>query len=618
MTPANPATFATFHISKAMMNNTRSSLLLLLQRPLLAALSMSFIGLSLLSCSGGDGGSASSDDAIPVKGDWIVVHLLSDPEGLNPLVTNDASSSAIFNHVYQKLLDFDFATTDLYPVIAEERPTVSADHLTYTFKIRKDVKFSDGKPLSAKDVVFTFKAVKNPLITDAAALRNYYESMSDITATDDHTVVITMSKPYFLAEHFLGGIWILPKHKFDKENLTDGYTIAETNDMTKAQANASMKKFATWYNSPDVKRDPSLNVGSGPYRYDEWKTGESVSIIRNENFWNAGKDTWNPSYADKIVYKVVNDRSSAVVGVKNGEIDFMEAVPAAKFVEEVDTVATPHLSKATYTMQVYSYIGMNCQNPILTDKNVRRALAHCLDRDALIKQVARGLATPVNSPVYSDRKEYDQSIQPVVYDPAKAKEILAKAGWSDVNGDGVLDKSINGRMTPFVVSILVNAGNESREAIAVAFSDELRKVGVKLDVRKLEWSVFLENLRTRKFDISIGAWVNDPLPSDPYQIWHSSQIGNKGSNYAGFSSPRADQLLEMNRVEFDENKRISYMQEFQKIVADEQPYIFLWSPQYPAVYNKRLHGVKFSRVRPGYSPTQWWIPASQWKYSQAQ
>ena len=576
------------------------------------------MAILLTACGGSEQSGGVADDATPVNGDWIVVHELSDPEGLNPLVTNDAASSAIFNHVYEKLLDQDFATTELIPRIAESRPTVSEDHLTYTFKLRAGVTFSDGKPLTSKDVVFTFKATKNPLITDGAALRNYYESVADVVATDDQTVVITMSKPYFLAEYFLGGLWILPKHVLDPKSLTDAYTIAETNDMDKAQANNALKQFAAWYNTPDVKRSTTLNIGSGPYAYEDWKTGESVSIVRNKKWWNAGKDKWNPAYADKVLFKVVNDRSAAVVGVKNGEIDFMEAVPAAKFVEEIDTVATPFIAKATYGMQVYSYIGMNAQNPILQDKAIRKALAHCIDRDALIKQVVRGLASPVNSPIYSDRKEYDKSITGIPYDPAKAKAMLAQAGWSDVNGDGVLDKSINGKMTPCVLSILVNAGNEAREAIAVAFSDELRKVGVKLDVRKLEWSVFLENLRTRKFDLSIGAWVNDPLPSDPYQIWHSSQIGNKGSNYVGFSSARADQLLEMNRTEFDEAKRIAYMQEFQRIVADEQPYIFLWSPKYPAIYNKRLHGVSFSLVRPGYNPAQWWVPKSQWKYSQAQ
>ena len=570
------------------------------------------------SCSSGGGNETSGDVGDPVKGDWAVIHELSDPEGLNPMVTNDASSSALFNRVYEKLLEQDFESTDLYPVIAEARPTVSEDHLTYTFTLRKNVKFSDGKPLTAKDVVFSYKVVKNPLITDGAALRNYYESVANVEAKDDHTVVVTMTKPYFLAEYFLGGLWIMPKHVLDPKNLTDGYSFAETGDMAKSQSNASLKAFAAWYNTPEVKRDVKLNIGSGPYMFDEWKTGESISLKRSSSWWNAGSDKWNPAYPEKLFYKVINDRSAAVVALKNGEIDFMEYVPAAKFVEELDTVATPFIRKATYKTQIYSYLGFNMNHPILSDKAIRKAMAHCIDRDALIKQVMRSLATAVNSPIYDDRPEYDASIKGVPYNLSEAKKILAAAGWKDLNGDGVLDKVLNGKPTPLALSILVNAGNETREAIAVSFSDELRKVGIKLEVRKLEWSVFLENMRSRKFEVSIGAWVNDPIPSDPYQIWHSSQIGNKGSNYVGFNNPRADQLLELNRVEFDEQKRIAYMREFQQIVAEEQPYVFLWTPLYPAAYNTRLQNVRFSYVRPGYNPTQWWIPKSMWKYTEAQ
>jgi peptide/nickel transport system substrate-binding protein len=592
-----------------MMNNLR------FLNAVVAALSAMML---ISSCSSGGGNETSGDVGDPVKGDWAVIHELSDPEGLNPMVTNDASSSALFNRVYEKLLEQDFESTDLYPVIAEARPTVSEDHLTYTFTLRKNVKFSDGKPLTAKDVVFSYKVVKNPLITDGAALRNYYESVANVEAKDDHTVVVTMTKPYFLAEYFLGGLWIMPKHVLDPKNLTDGYSFAETGDMAKSQSNASLKAFAAWYNTPEVKRDVKLNIGSGPYMFDEWKTGESISLKRSSSWWNAGSDKWNPAYPEKLFYKVINDRSAAVVALKNGEIDFMEYVPAAKFVEELDTVATPFIRKATYKTQIYSYLGFNMNHPILSDKAIRKAMAHCIDRDALIKQVMRSLATAVNSPIYDDRPEYDASIKGVPYNLSEAKKILAAAGWKDSNGDGVLDKVLNGKPTPLALSILVNAGNETREAIAVSFSDELRKVGIKLEVRKLEWSVFLENMRSRKFEVSIGAWVNDPIPSDPYQIWHSSQIGNKGSNYVGFNNPRADQLLEMNRVEFDEQKRIAYMREFQQIVAEEQPYVFLWTPLYPAAYNTRLQNVRFSYVRPGYNPTQWWIPKSMWKYTEAQ
>jgi peptide/nickel transport system substrate-binding protein len=567
------------------------------------------------------GGGATSESDVagdPVAGDWIVIHQLSDPHGINPYVTSDAGASAMADRVFQKLLGQDFLTTELYPVLAEARPLVSDDHLTYTFTLKQGITFSDGKPLTANDVVFSFKAIANPLIADAAALRNYYESVKDVVATTPTTVVITMSQPYFLAEYFLGSLWIMPKHVLDPKGLTDKYTFAETKSIDAAQANPAMKEFADWYGSEEVRRDPKLNIGSGPYAYEEWKTGESVTLRRNDAFWAKGKDAWNPAYADKLVYKVINDRNSAVVALKNAEIDFMEYVPPTKYTEEIDTVATPHLRKYPFQTQAYSYIGFNMARPILSDVSVRKAIAHCVDRDALIKQLVRGLATTVNSPIYQDRPEYDKSLPNIAYDPNTAKSLLAQAGWADANGDGVLDKAINGKNTPLTVTMLINAGNELREALAVNLSEELRKIGIKMEIRKLEWSVFQENQKARQFDLYIGGWINDPIPSDPYQIWHSSQAKNRGSNYVSFMNPRVDQLLEMNRVEFDEQKRTAYMKEFQQIIAREQPYVFLWSPLYPAVYNRRLQNVKFSSVRPGYNPPQWWVPAGQWKYVQAQ
>lgn len=567
------------------------------------------------------GGGATSESDVagdPVAGDWIVIHQLSDPHGINPYVTSDAGASAMADRVFQKLLGQDFLTTELYPVLAEARPLVSDDHLTYTFTLKQGITFSDGKPLTANDVVFSFKAIANPLIADAAALRNYYESVKDVVATTPTTVVITMSQPYFLAEYFLGSLWIMPKHVLDPKGLTDKYTFAETKSIDAAQANPAMKEFADWYGSEEVRRDPKLNIGSGPYAYEEWKTGESVTLRRNDAFWAKGKDAWNPAYADKLVYKVINDRNSAVVALKNAEIDFMEYVPPTKYTEEIDTVATPHLRKYPFQTQAYSYIGFNMARPILSDVSVRKAIAHCVDRDALIKQLVRGLATTVNSPIYQDRPEYDKSLPNIAYDPNTAKSLLAQAGWADANGDGVLDKAINGKNTPLTLTMLINAGNELREALAVNLSEELRKIGIKMEIRKLEWSVFQENQKARQFDLYIGGWINDPIPSDPYQIWHSSQAKNRGSNYVSFMNPRVDQLLEMNRVEFDEQKRTAYMKEFQQIIAREQPYVFLWSPLYPAVYNRRLQNVKFSSVRPGYNPPQWWVPAGQWKYVQAQ
>lgn len=577
-----------------------------------------FCSVLLVSCGGSDAGHDHAGDVgNPVAGEWVVVHELSDPEGLNPVVTNDASTQGINTRVFERLLVQNSTTLALEPYLAESLPKISEDHLRYTFTLREGPAFSDGHPITTDDVVFTFKFLKNPLIVDAAPLRNYFEAVADVEKHDDRSFTVVMSHPYFMAELQLGSLDILPKHIQDPKNLSDGYTIPQTNEIDKAASNQAIMQTAAWLNKAEIKLEPKYNVGSGPYMYAERNPGESVILVRNTKWWNKGKDADRPAYPDKIIYKVVNDRNTAVVALKNQELDFMEFVPAAKFQDEIDTTSMRHLVKQAYPTNAYLYIGWNADRAVFSDKLTRQAMSHLVDRNALIKQVARGLGQPQNSVLYPSSEEYDKSLPDIPYSPAKAKELLAQAGWTDANKDGVLERTVNGKTIPFEFAFLLNAGNESREQIMLLLVDEFRKVGIKASIKKLDWSVFLENLRQHQYDAFVGSWVNDPIPSDPYQIWHSSQIANKGSNYAAFRNKRADELMDLNRLEFDPEKRKAYMKEFQQIVYDEQPYTMLWSVLYPCVYNKRLQNVNFSYVRPGYNPGQWWVPKAQWRLAAA-
>ncbi|HRK59477.1 MAG TPA: ABC transporter substrate-binding protein, partial [Candidatus Kapabacteria bacterium] len=475
----------------------------------------------------------------PEKGDWIILHELSDPEGLNPVTTNDASSRDIYTKIFEPLLVLDYQTSQYRPELAETMPTVSDDHLTYTFTLKKNIKFSDGKPLTAKDVIFTIKAIKNPLVIDAAALRNYYESLEDVQATDDYTIVFRMNKPYFMAEFQLGNTYILPKHVFDPKNLTDQYTIPQTNDVKQVENNAAMKEFAEWFGAADRKREPKYMIGSGPYIAEEWRTNEYVRLMRNENYWNKGNDEDAAAYPDKLVYKTVNDVNSAVVALKNSELDMIPTItPPKLWVETIDTVATPHITKVRYAQTIYTYIGWNNRKPYFSDKKVRQALSHLVDRERLRQQVNRGFGQLQNTVIYKNLPEYNSALPAYDFNVEKAKQLLSEAGWKDSDGNGILDKTINGKKTDFTFTFFVNAGNEVRENIALIVSEEMKKVGIKANVQKQEWTVYLENIRSGQFDASIGSWVNDPTPSDPYQLWHSSQTKNKGSNYVGFINAR--------------------------------------------------------------------------------
>lgn len=578
-----------------------------------------FLVFSLASCGGSDNGTVPSEErsAVPVVGDWAVLHELSDPEGLNPLVTNDASTSDISRRVFESLLMIDFETAELIPLLAESRPEVSSDGREYRFKLRKDVHFSDGKRMTADDVVFTFKVIKNPFITDAAPARNYFLDIEEVIATDEYSVVMKLTKPYFLAEYFIGDLKIMPRHIQDPRGLTSRYSIGETLTMESAGASAAVRDFANWYNSAAIKRDPVFNIGTGPYRYEEWKTNEKLVLVRRADYWGGNTNKWTTAYPEKLVYRTMSDRSSAVTALKNNELDFMSYVPPLMFDEQVDTSRNPHLQKSTYELPTYMYIGWNTRNPVLSDARVRKALTRLVDKESLIKQVVRGYATPIASPLYRQRPEYDNELPVNEYNPTEARLILEGAGWKDTDGDGFLDKVIGTGKRTLSFTFLLNAGNEMRERIALLLVDEFKKVGIKVSVQKLEWSVFLENLRTHSFDAFIGAWVNNNMPSDPYQVWHSSQAVEKGSNYVGFVNAEADSLIVSNRAEFNEDRRIELMKRFQKIVYEEQPYTFLWQMYYPAVHNKRLHNVHFYSVRPGYEPNNWFVPRTKWRYVSA-
>ncbi len=557
------------------------------------------------------------DTTRPTPGDWVVIHILSDPESLNPLTANDATSQEIYTHIFESLLFQNPQTLELQPNIADSLPEISPDHLTYRFRLRRGVHFSDGHPLTSADVLFSFKAVKNPYIVEAAALRNYYDNVADVQTPDPYTVIFRMREPYFLAEYFLGGLPILPKHILDPQGLTDRYTIAETNDTAAAARNPAVQEFATWFRAPERSRSPQYIVGSGPYVLHEWKTTEYVRLRRNERYWNGDNNPWARRYPNQIVYRVITERTSALSALKNGDIDFMPYIPPKLFDEMLDTTATPHLRKVTYAQTSYTYIGWNLRRPFFADKRVRQALSHLVNREALIRTLMLGYARPVESPIYPGRPEYDSTLKPYEYNPERARQLLAEAGWTDSNGDGVLDKVIDGRRVDFEFTFLINAGNEIRENIAVILTDEFRKVGIRARVQKLEWATFLQQIRSHQFDATILGWVADPIPSDPYQIWHSSQALNRGSNYVGFINKRVDELLEKNRREFDPQKRIAYMREFQRIIHEEQPYTFLWSPDYPAAYHRRFQNVHFYPVRPGYWANTWWVPLPLQRYRES-
>ena len=569
-----------------------------------ARILMLFLFASLLAVGAG---GVSQPAEKPITGDWLISHSLSDPEQLNPLTSNDAGASEVLSYILQSLLTRDPRTLELKPLLADSRPAISDDKLTYTFKIRRDVYFQDGRPLTGEDVLFSIKAIKCPLV-NAPFLRVYYDSVVDAQLLDPYTVRFVTKEPYFLNESVLGGIDVLPRHYYDPENLLKDVGVRELN-RDPSQLPVGVKRFAENFNK-NYSRKP---VGSGPYKFHSWKTGQEVELVRDPNYWGSGKQEIDQAYLDRLKFRIINNMDAALVTLKSGGLDAMNVEPLQHLRQTSGGKFEKEFHKLEYFSPSYTYVGWNHSHQIFNDKRVRQAMTYFTDRKQMVKTILFDLGEVVDSPIYLFRPEYDKTLKGYPYDPKKGLALLREAGWQDSDGDGVLDKVIDGKKVSFRFEIKINSGNSVRKSVALTLQDELKKHGIAATVRELDWTIFLDEVKNHRFDAVILGWAMSVSEPDAYQVWHSSQAANKGSNHIGYKNARVDKILEEYRREFDAKKRAELYREFQRILNDEQPYTFLFLRKSVSAVHRRFRGVE---VLPGgLRPLEWWAPLGAQKYT---
>lgn len=555
------------------------------------------------------GGQATNT---PVTGDWLISHILSDPESLNPLTSNDATASRILGEIFESLLTRHPQTLELRPHLAVARPQISDDKLTYTFTLRQDARFQDGKPLTGQDVLFTLKAIKNPWV-NAPFRRVYYQSLVEAELLDDSTIRLVAKEPYFLNEAILGGVDVLPRHYYDPEGLLEPLSVKELDAIREPGTEASpsaarARQFAERFNK-DFSRQP---LGSGPYKFVGWKTGQEVVLARDARYWGTGQAGLDQPQIDRRVLRVFNNQDAALVALKAGELDVMGLQPLQHLRQSSGARFEKQFAKHLYFSPSYTYIGWNNAHPIFGDARVRQAMTYLTNRQQMVKTILFELGEVVDGPIYLFRPEYDKTLFSHPYDPQKARKLLGEAGWQDTDGDGILDKVIDGQKTPLRFEIKFNAGNDIRKSVALTLQDELKKHGIDASVRQLDWTIFLDDVRNHRFDAVILGWAMSVSEPDAYQVWHSSQADNKGSNHISFKHARVDALLEEYRRTFEAQKRIELYGDFQQILNAEQPYTFLFLQKAVLALDKRFQNVTLYAGGP--RSLEWWVPKAQQRY----
>jgi len=463
------------------------------------------------------------------------------------------------------------------------------------------------QPITAKDIEFTLKVIKNPKV-DNARTKPYYEFIEDIKFYDNDPLKFTFicKEVYILAESSSGDFSVLPASVYDPKGLMSGFTIKQLNENAAALENdPKIIEFAKDFNSEKYQREKGSIVGSGPYAFDSWITGQKVVIKRKKSWWGdnvkTDKNMFFEANAPELIYQTINDQTTALVALKAGNLDVMHGIKAKDYVSLPQSKKiTENYNLHTPMMMAYSYLGLNTRLPKFSDKKVRQALAHLVDVDKIIKTISYGMAVRVVGPIHpSKTTEYNTSLTPYSYDVEMAKKMLAEAGWKDSNGDGTIDKTINGEKTEFKIDFTYNGGNDERKAVALMFQEEARKVGIEVNVVPQEWSIYLDNQKNHKFEMFYGAWISSPIPNDHKQIFHTESY-NGGSNYVGFGNASSDALIDSIRIELNEPKRDAMNKRFQAILHEDVPYIFLSAPKEKIAIHKRFTNADASVMRPGF------------------
>ena len=564
---------------------------------------------AIISSCNGDGGGSGSGELTKSNDPNVTLHHLSDPDMLNPLNYQTADAGYLFLKMFQSYLGIDFKTLEQIPVLAVSRPLMEeteTGQLLITYETKPGAKWDDGSPITAKDVEFSLKAVKCPGV-DNMRIKPYFEFIEDMKFYDDNPGKYTFlcREKYIAAEAYSGDITILPQKIYDPENILSKFPLKDfSTRYAELAKDPDLKRFAENFNSQKYSREKGYIEGSGPYEFVTWETNNRIVIKRKNNWWGdayKGENCYFDANAPQLIYQTIKDQTTALVALKASQIDVMNGIKPKDFLDlPKSDKFVKNFNSHTPLSLVYTYLGINTRLPKFEDKRVRQALAHLLDVEKVIETIQYGLSERVVGFVHpSNKKFYNSDLTLYDYNPEKAKRLLAEAGWSDTNGNGTIDKVINGERVEFNIDFTFNSGNDAREATGLVFQEACRQVGINMTVVGQEWAVYVENQKDHKFEMFYGAWIASPTPDDPKQIWHTESY-NGGSNYVGFGNKETDDLIEAIRKELDEEKRAPMMKKLQAIIHDEVPYIFIGAPMERIAIHKRFDNAEPSVYRPGY------------------
>jgi peptide/nickel transport system substrate-binding protein len=466
------------------------------------------------------------------RGGMLRVGLDVDADTLDPRLTKNTSGRRIQELAFNGLIAVG---PDYAPVADLAEKWDNPDDKTWVFHLRQGVKFHDGSDLTAADVKFTYESVLDQAFN--SPVRAFYLSVDKVDATDKNTVTFTLKTPFapFLSYMDLA---ILPQ--------------------------AAVQKLGA-----DFGTKP---VGTGPFKVDRWATGDTIELSANDSFFGGRPNL------DRVRVKVVPDNSGRVVGLESGDLDFVQSPVSPQDVSRVQSAAKVDRTPAAG----YTYVNLNCADPILADKKVRQALSHLVNKQQIIDTIYKGIGKPANGPIVPGMWAYSADVPSYDYNPDKAKQLLDDAGWKlNQASDGTRSK--DGQKLSLTVR--THSEDPDRKQLIQVLQSEFQKVGIDATTSTVEFPAFFQDVQDGKYQVGVIGWLN---LSDPDRATFRQFTIDGPANYGKYKSDQVDKLLKDARTTLDQAKAKTQYADAVKQIVDDAPYIFVQYQEYIAMYTPKL------------------------------
>ena len=532
------------------------------------------------------------------NGNNVVVRIPADIRTLNPTFAFDAYSLLVLRTINQYLANYDLETQEIVPVLLKDLAIVTEEDgmVSYSMEIRPEAKWDDGTEVTAEDVLTSLKLLFNPM-SRPSPYRPYLDFVEDFQIDSDNNKKFTIrsSKKFILAEEAI--YMVMPVHQaavYDEDGILNNFSLG---DLMKGEVSeedkASLTTLSETYFSEKFTSDPKSVNGSGPYALTEWKPGELITMVKKTDWWgNAfdGENSWFKAYPDTFLLKPVTDVTTAIQMFSNKEFDVAISLDSKDFVSlSSNESLSQEYNFVTDASNTAFLVYQNMKSPILTDKKVRQAVARLYDYNAIIESVFDGLGDRINGPVGAFKSYHDKESEMIAFDTEEALAILQDAGWADSDSDGVLDKEIDGTKTDLKLKYVVGSTSAS-ENIALFFQQAAEEIGIEIEIIKKDRKGWLELMQQRDFDLTMNGTGFSPGLDDFRQMFSTDANTPGGQNRMQFGNADTDALLNAIVENFDEKSRTEQYIEFQKILADEMPIVWLMAPKSRVVIHDRFDG----------------------------